>query len=146
MGAIRFGWRSQLMVIDGKLTANRYMATVLRAQVVPYMQQHPQAIFMHDNARSHVANVCQQYLQANNVQCLSWPPYLPDINPIEHVWDHIDRQVRARQPPPRNHAELRQALIEEWHNYPQHKINRLVTSVPRRIQAMLRANGGHTRY
>ena len=39
-GAIRFGWRSQLRIIDGNLTANRYIDTVLSPQVTPYMQHH----------------------------------------------------------------------------------------------------------
>ena len=82
----------------------------------------------------------------NNIETLPWPAYSLDINPIEHVWDHLDRRVRSRQPPPRNHAELRQGLIEEWHAFPQALINRLVMSVQRRTQEMLAAGGGHTRY
>ena len=145
-GAIRFGWRSQLLIIDGNLTANRYLDTVLTNQVVPYVQQHNNTIFMHDNARPHVARLCQDYLAANNVQVLDWPPYSPDLNPIEHLWDHLDRRIRARNPAPVNHAQLRQALIEEWHRFPQYRINALITSVPRRIAEMCRAHGGHTRY
>lgn len=145
-GAIRFGWRSQLLVIDGNLTANRYMDTVLSNQVVPFVQQHQDTIFMQDNARPHVAGVCRDYLAVNNVDVFPWPAYSPDMNPIEHLWDHLDRQVRTRNPPPQNIAELRQALIDEWHRFPQYRINRLITSMHSRIQALLRSNGYHTRY
>ena len=145
-GAVRFGWRSQLRIIDGNLTANRYIETVLSPQVTPHMQHHPEAIFMHDNARPHVADVCVRYLRHNNIETLPWKAYSPDINPIKHVWNHNGRRVRARQSPPRTHGELCQVVIKEWHNYPQQQINRLVMSVPRRIREMLRANGGHTRY
>ena len=34
--AIAFGWRSQLLIIDGNLTANRYINTVLSTQIAPY--------------------------------------------------------------------------------------------------------------
>ncbi len=145
-GALGFGRRSQLVIINGNLTAIRYINTVLSAQIVPYFQQHPNAIFMHDNARPHVAGVCQAYLQQHNVNVLDWPPYSPDMNPIEHLWDHLDRKVRARVPQPQNHAQLRQALIEEWHRYPKHQINRLITSMPCRVESLVRANGLHTRY
>ena len=101
---------------------------------------------MHDNARPHVARVCQDYLQQQNINVMDWPPYSPDMNPIEHLWDYIDRKVRARDPQPLNHAQLRQALIEEWHRYPQHQINRLIMSMPRRVDSLVRANGLHTRY
>ena len=145
-GAIRFGWRSQLLVVDGYLTANRYLDTVLSNQIIPYMQLHNDAIFMHDNARPHVAQVCQDYLRAHNVQVLDWPPYSPDMNPIEHLWDHLDRKVRLRNLPPRNHAQLQQALIEEWHRYLQFRINRLIMSMFRRVRDLRLANGSYTRY
>jgi hypothetical protein len=43
----------------------------------------------------------------------------PDLYPIEHVWDLLDRRVRARAIPPRNDRELAGALVEEWGNISQ---------------------------
>lgn len=145
-GAIRFGWKSRLLILQGNLTAPRYHNNVLEAEVLPHFAQNPNDIFMQDNARPHVAQQCMDALQANNIRILPWPPYSPDMNPIEHLWDFLDRRVRARNPPPVTHAQLRQALIEEWNRFPQWKINRLITSMPRRINSLIRARGGHTRY
>ncbi|XP_070972608.1 proteasome subunit alpha type-6-like [Oncorhynchus clarkii lewisi] len=33
---------------------------------------------------------------------LPWPAQRPDLNLIEHVWDLLDRRVRARAIPPQN--------------------------------------------
>ncbi len=145
-GAIRFGWKSQLLIIDGNMTADRYLQTVLSAQVFPYFNLNPNAIFMHDNARPHVAGICRNALQTNNVDVLDWPPYSADCNPIEHLWDMLDRKVRARTPAPTTHAQLRHALIQEWHRIPQWRVNRLVSSMSRRVQAVIRERGAHTRY
>ena len=112
-GAIRFGWRSNLVIVNGTLTSQRYVNEILSTEVVPYIQNHANSIFMQDNARPHVTRASLAYLQANNVSLLDWPAYSPDMNPIEHLWDHLDRQVRARTPPPRNLQELRQALTNE---------------------------------
>ena len=70
----------------------------------------------------------------------------PDLNPIEHVWDLLDRRVRARAIPPRNVWELAGALVEEWGNISQQELANLVQSMRRRCTAVLNAAGGHTRY
>ena len=68
------------------------------------------------------------------------------MNPIEHLWDNLDKRIRRRQNPPTNVNELRTALLEEWNNIPQADINKLVLSMRRRCQAVANARGGHTRY
>jgi len=68
------------------------------------------------------------------------------LNPIEHLWDTLDRRERRRLNPPNNVNELRAALLEEWNNIPQADINKLVLSIGRRYQAVSIAHGGHTRY
>ena len=145
-GAIRFGWKSRLVVVDGNLTAQRYIDEILRNDVTPHFANNPNDIFMQDNARPHAARLTQQYLQVNNVNTLPWPPYSPDMNPIEHLWDHLDRRIRKRQLPPATLAQMRQAIVEEWNAYPQHRINRLVMSMQRRLRSMIASRGGHTRY
>ena len=58
----------------------------------------------------------EQYLNTNNINVLPWPAKIPDLNPIEHMWDNLDRRVRRRQNRPRNLQELENALIQEWNN------------------------------
>ena len=143
-GAIRFGWRSNLLIMNGTLTSQRYIDEILATKVVPFFQNHRTDIFMRDSP--HVARASLAYLQANNVSLLDWPAYSPDMNPIEHLWDHLDRQVRARTPPPRNLKELCQASTNERNQHPQLKINRLVTSMHRRVRALPASRGSNTRY
>lgn len=145
-GAIRAGWRSPLVIIEGALNAVRYRDEILAAHVIPYVANHPDVIFMHDNARPHVARICQAYLAGHNVNVMDWPPYSPDMNAIEHMWDILGRRLQQRVPQPVTRAQLGAALVDEWNNIPQYQINRLVNSMPRRIQTLLNANGGHTRY
>jgi hypothetical protein len=33
----------------------------------------------------------------HNINPLDWPPYSPDLSPIEHLWDKMDRRVRGRR-------------------------------------------------
>uniref|UniRef100_A0A674A481 Tc1-like transposase DDE domain-containing protein n=1 Tax=Salmo trutta TaxID=8032 RepID=A0A674A481_SALTR len=60
------------------------------------------------------------------VLVLPWPGKSPNLNPIEYVWDLLDRRVRARAIPPRNVRELAGALVEEWGNISQQELANLV--------------------
>ena len=121
------------------MTAVRYRDEVLRPVAVPLVQQR-NLILQQDNARPHVARVCQDFLTNNNTAPLAWSPYSPDLTPIEHMWDELDRRVRKCRnppppPPPATLAQLRNALIDEWNNIPMRTVNALVNSVQRRIRA-----------
>ena len=61
------------------------------------------------------------------------------MNPIEHLWDHLYRQIRARHQPPVNKQELQQPLRDEWQRIPVHVIRRLTSSMRRRITACIEA-------
>lgn len=142
---ICYGRRTRVHFIDGILNAQRYRDEILRPIVVPYIHEH-HLMFQQDNARPHVARICTQFLEAENVPVLAWPAYSPDMSPIEHVWDVLDRRIRQRVPVPTNIQQLRTAIEEEWTNIPQATIDNLINSMRRRCVALHEANGGHTRY
>ena len=144
-GGISHGVKTPPVVIQGNLTAARYRDQVLMPHVLPLVNAHNLA-FQHDNARPQVARVCRDFLNQNNVQVLDWPPYSPDLNSIEHLWDALDRRVRKSVNVPNNVAQLQLALIQEWNNIPQRTIDILVGSMVRRVRAPTAARGGHTRY
>ena len=100
---------------------------------------------MHDNARPHVARICRQFLNRNNVNVLPWPAVSPDMNLIEHIWDYLGRKVRARGNV-HNLRDLENALIQEWNDIPNVVIRRYVGSMPGRLAACINSRGGHTRY
>ncbi|KAL0180228.1 hypothetical protein M9458_025670, partial [Cirrhinus mrigala] len=107
----------------------RYRDEILRPIVVPFIHDH-HLMLQHDNARPHVVRIS----------------YSPDMSPIEHVWDALDRCIRQRVPVPANIQQLRTAIEEERTNIPQATINNLINSIRRRRVALVEANGGHTRY
>ncbi|UYV62057.1 hypothetical protein LAZ67_1007668 [Cordylochernes scorpioides] len=125
--------------IMGTMTAQRYVDDVLRPVTLPYLQGVPNALYQQDNARPHTARISQQALQ--DIQMLPWPPYSPDLSPIEHVWDIIGRRLHAL-PQPRSEDELWQMVEREWRAIPQDAIRTLIDSLPRRVAACIavRAN------
>lgn len=137
--------RTDLIPVAGNLTGVRYRDEILRPVVVPLIQRHG-LTFQQDNARPHTARVCTDFLAQQNIDVLPWPAFSPDLSPIEHLWDNLDRRVRRRQPPPGTVQQLLQALQEEWAAIPQPQIRTLINSMRRRITAVLQTHGGHTRY
>ncbi|UYV83858.1 hypothetical protein LAZ67_X000442 [Cordylochernes scorpioides] len=133
-GAIAYDSRSPLLRIQGTMTAQRYVDDVLRPVTLPYLQGVPNALYQQDNARPHTARISQQALQ--DVQMLPWPPYSPDLSPIEHVWDIIGRRLHAL-PQPRSEDELWQMVEREGRAIPQDAIRTLIDSLPRRVAACI---------
>ena len=119
-GGVSQHHRTELVVLAGNLNAVRYGEDILLPHVV---------LFQNDNATSHSARAVRDFLQDRNVSVLPWPVKSPDLNPIEHVWDLLDRRVRARAIPPRNVQELASALVEEWDNISHQELANLVLNV-----------------
>ncbi|UYV61708.1 hypothetical protein LAZ67_1006069 [Cordylochernes scorpioides] len=135
----RRGERSNPAAI-GTMTAQRYVDDVLQPVT---LQGVPNALYQQDNARPHTARISQQALQ--DVQMLPWPPYSPELSPIEHVWDIIGRRLHAL-PQPRFEDELWQIVEREWRAIPQDAIRILIDSLPRRVAACIAVRGGPTCY
>ena len=139
-------WRGVLFMDESRFSLYRAdgRQRVWR-RIVPFIHDH-HLMLQHDNARPHVARICTQFLEAENIPVLAWPAYSPDMSPIEHVWDALDRRIRHRVPVPANIQQLRTAIEEEWTNIPQATINNLINSMRRRCVALREAKVGHTKY
>ena len=77
---------------------------------------------------------------------MEWPAMSPDLNPIEHVWNMLQRSILDRGHAIESLARLEEALVQAWDQLPQERLRALIDNFPRRCQAEIEARGGHTRY
>ena len=115
-GCISYDCKLDLIKSPMTLNAQRYQQEMLDAAVIPHFDSHPLAtrpMCMNDNARPSRGRAVIAHLRMNAIETLPWPARSPDLNPVEHLWDYLGRQVQARDPPVRNLRELEQALHEE---------------------------------
>jgi len=137
-----------LVKLEGKITATVYM-NVLENYLLPFinnLDDQENFIFQEDNAPIHTARVVKSWEEENEVNSLPWPAQSPDLNPIEHLWDELERHVRAHKPLPKNRENLWEILQEEWSNIEVNKYQNLVNSMPHRISAVINNKGYPTKY
>ncbi|KAI4886961.1 hypothetical protein NFI96_007821 [Prochilodus magdalenae] len=113
-GGFSLEGRTALHVLArGSLTGIRYQDEILKPLVRPYAGAvGPGFLLMQDNARSHVAGVCRQFLQDEGIEAMDWPARSPDLNPIEHIWDIMSRSIHQRHVAPQTVQELTDALVQ----------------------------------
>ncbi|GFW05770.1 transposable element Tcb1 transposase [Trichonephila clavipes] len=63
LGVIAYDSRSNLIVMRGTLTGQRYVDDILRPHVGPFLNGLPEAIFQQVNAHPHTARVAQDFLR-----------------------------------------------------------------------------------
>ncbi len=123
--------------------------TILHKHVMPTMRRtfpNGDGIFQEDNARPHKTKLAKKFHAENDLCILLWPAQSPDLNPIENLWADVKKNIRERKKLPSNMAELDRHVKKAWREIPIHTIENLVDSMPRRIQAVIEANGGPTKY
>ncbi|GFV89659.1 transposable element Tcb1 transposase [Trichonephila clavipes] len=80
------------------------------------------------------------------VQKLDWPSHSPDLNPIEHLWDELERRLRSQPNRPSSLQAFTSAVMDAWKAVPMVTYQKLVESLPKRLKAVIHAKGGPTSY
>jgi hypothetical protein len=82
-----------------------------------------------------------------------WPPYSPDLNPIENLWALMKAEIYKLYPELEfadDIEETLQALIaaakEAWHAIDQSVLYNLSVTMPNRVKAVIEADGWYTKY
>ena len=101
-------------------------------------------MFQRDNDPKHTAYNTWLWLLYTVKKQLKTPPQSPDLNPIEHLWDFLERRIR-------NHVitskdMLKTVLTKEWNNNNADYTKKLVPSMPKRLYEVLKQRGYPTSY
>ncbi len=67
-----------------------------------------------------------------------------DLNPMENLWGIVKRKMRNKRP--KNADELKATVKETWASITPQQCHKLITSMPRRTEAVIKAKGAPTKY
>lgn len=134
-----------LTVVDGRLNAEAYIKLVKK-----YVKKDARKLigrrftFQQDGAPCHTAKATSEALLKMNICVLPWVAQSPDLNPIEHLWDHLGKVVDEMRPT--SLPDLKEKLFAAWKSIQPEVVRKLVDSMPTRVRGVIRSRGGSTRF
>jgi transposase len=149
IGVMVWGWFQYdrigpLVIVQGNLNADGYIG-ILRDHLIPFLQdflgEKDAPIFKDNNAAIHWSSKVGEEKQSQGIQSLPWVAQSPDLNPIEHLWDELERRIRGRGSNIKNIKDLKNLLIDEWNGIQLPVVRNLVESMLHRISAVIETKG-----
>jgi len=145
------GWNGvgQLAEVEGRMNADQYV-DILKNHLLPSMEESgislEDLIFQQDNDPKHTSHKAKTFMEDNDISVLDWPPQSPDINPIEHLWEHIKTKLHQYPTQAKGVWEIWERVVEVWNGIKPEVCQNLIESMPRRLEAVIKAKGGNTKY
>ncbi|XP_035701370.1 ABC transporter G family member 23-like isoform X3 [Folsomia candida] len=141
------------MVSGGTVNAAYYKDKILPLYIKSMKDptlfpQQQKVTFQQDGAPAHTAKVTTKVLEALPLTVWGkgvWPGNSPDLNPLENLWS-IVKDSAYKPPYPATTAELFRRFQHEWESIPVTVLENLAQSFNSRIEQMLEAGGGHSKY
>jgi inhibitor of nuclear factor kappa-B kinase subunit alpha len=149
-GGICASGKTPLIFIEEGIKVNQevYRRDILEAVVLPWAQEHfdnQHWTFQQDSAPAHRAKNTQQWYRVNFPDFVSageWPPYSPDLNPMDYsIWSILESRACAK---PQNSLEsLKRSLLAEWEKITVEEVRRVGENFTKRLKLCIKVRGGH---
>jgi hypothetical protein len=135
---------------EGSFTASSYIDTLEQGLKPDYDGQ----TFQQDNAPIYKAAKTRAWFDEEGIFWIKdWPPYSPDLNPIEHLWPRLKELLYKLHPDllldPKSQAsinKLREVLPIVWQAIPRETVEAYLNSMKSRLEAVIAAKGWYTKY
>lgn len=135
-----------IVLIEEKMDRFLY-GNILKEHMIPFAEENMPLRwwFQQDNDPKHCSRYIKDLFEEEKINVLKWPSQSPDLNPIEHLWEHIERQIRQNHTIS-NKSDLFKAIRTEWNRVSPEIIEKLIFSMNSRCAAVIQANGYATKY
>jgi transposase len=139
-------WEKDWGLINQELYCARTVL-VIHGYIEMLKREGINLVLMQDGAPGHAAGDTKQELKDRGITLIFWPPFSPDLNPIERVW-HIMKIIYKIiiQKEDMSHNQLTAAVKDAWDKVGEFEFKALIESMPERCQAVIDAKGLFTKY
>ena len=136
--------------IDNSLDAQLY-CDILNSHLIMALNDYgwdlKDIIFQHGNVPQHTATTTKSFKSKNNIIVLDWPSFSPDINPIEHMWFFLKKRLNQYDRIPKNLKEVFVRAADVWYKEVTPEMCcKYIDYMPKRIETLIEAKGGMTKY
>lgn len=132
----------QAEIFTGEFKAPKYVGILQHNLIQTALHFYPKEHWwlQQDNAPQHRSQLASIWFHNHGVDRIDFPPYSPDLNPIENIWGIVKSQVEQRLV--HTIEEVEQVLKQVWEALDTSLLAKLIASMPARCQAVI-ANKGH---
>lgn len=137
------GMMNEIHLITEQHLNHQYYLKILKKYFTNDAEEY---ILVHDNSPIHTAKKVKEWLENHNISVLKWPPYSPDLNPIENLWSRMEYLMQNRKPENEENLWLLvKNTFDELVSDEQY-IKKLAQSMTKRLKDVYNAKGGSTKY
>jgi transposase len=110
-----------------------------------WIRSNPGLQLMQDGAPGHAAADTLAELRDRGIVPIFWPPYSPDLNPIEKIWNKMKTWLDQTYGDSNfTYDRLREVVKEAWDAITTEYLQDLISTMPQRCEDVIQAQGGHT--
>ena len=145
------GWNGVgiLVEMEGWMDAEQYVS-ILEDKPLPSMKNSALSkesiIFQQDNNPKYFFKRAQNWFKSQGIRLLDRSAQSPDLSPFEHLWKHLKKRPNGYERPAKGVWKLWERIQAEQRKIEIVECQKLIESMPRRLEAVIQAKGGHTKY
>ena len=145
------GWNGVgiLVEMEGWMDAEQYVS-ISEDKLLPSMENSALSkesiIFQQDNNPKYFFKGAQIWFKSQGIRLLDRPAQSPDLSPVEHLCKHLKKRPNGYKKPAKGVWKLWERIEAEWGRIEIEECQKLIESMPRRLEVVIQAKKGHTKY
>lgn len=134
--------RNSFLEKGEKMNSAKY-TSILKKEVVD-KEKSTQVTIIQDNASIHTSYLTKAFLKEHGVTSVYLPPNSPDIMPIENCFGRVKQKLETKDT--RTKTKLKSEVTDVWKSQSLDYLHSLCSSMPRRLQEVIKQKGAMIGY